>query len=66
MLNSVAECDDRIKPTCNEIRLPTDSPTLLTVVTAEKMQNQSLFQSISYHDIILKSYPFKRSDGTDW
>jgi len=41
MLNSIAECDDRIKPTCKEITLTTDSPTLPTVVTTEKMQTQS-------------------------
>lgn len=57
MLNSIAECDDRIKPMCNEITLPTDSPTLLTVVTAEKTQTQSepfpkLFISWHHTEII--------------
>lgn len=68
MLSSIAECSDRIKPTCNEITLPTGSPTLPTVVTTEKMQNQkaSLFQSILYHDIILKLYPLKSPDDTHW
>lgn len=57
MLNSIAECGDRIKPTCNEITLPTDSPTLPTVVTTEKMQNQSqpfpkYFISLYHFEII--------------